>query len=57
MHQELVPDQFLQESLLKIKYFERGLSKILKKLTWFFTLHALSFYGQDYEKQKGLGTS
>ena len=33
------------------------LSKTLKKLTWFFSLHPFSFYGQDYEKQKGPVTS
>ena len=29
----------------------------MKKVTWFFPLHAAPFYGQDYEKQKRSGTS
>ena len=41
---------------LKIRYFERGLSKILKKLTLFFLLNQVPFNGHDYEKQKGSGT-
>ena len=46
----------MQEILLKIRYFERWLSKSLKKLTFFF-LNPVPFNGQNYEKQKGLGTS
>ena len=26
----------------------------MKKVTWFFPLHPVPFYGQDYEKQKSL---
>ena len=45
------------EILLKIKYFERGLSKRFKKLTSFFLLNPVPFNGQSYQKQKGSGTS
>ena len=44
----------MQEVLLKIRYFERGLSKTLKKL---FLLNPVPFNGQSYQKQKGPGTS
>ena len=43
----------MQEVLLKIRYFERGLSKTLKKL---FLLNPVPFNGQNYQKQKGPGT-
>ena len=43
--------------LLKIKYFERGLSKSLKKLTLFFLSNPVPFNGQNYQKQKRSGTS
>ena len=46
----------MQEILLKIRYFERGLSKSLK-LILFFLLNPVPFNGQSYQKQKGLGTS
>ena len=29
----------------------------MKKVTWFFPLHPVPFYGQDYEKQKRHGNS
>ena len=29
----------------------------MKKVTWFFPLHPVPFYGQDYENQKSPGTS
>ena len=29
----------------------------MKKVTWFFLLHPVPFYAQDYEKQKEFGTS
>ena len=29
----------------------------MEKVTWFFPLHPVSFYGKDYEKQKRPGTS
>ena len=41
----------MQEILLKIRYFNRGLSKTLKKL-----MNPITFNGQSYQK-KGLGTS
>ena len=47
----------MQEILLKIRYFERGLSKSLKKLTLFLLLKPVPFHGQDLEKEKGPGTS
>ena len=48
----------MQEIILLIRYFERGLNqKAFKKLTLFFLLNPVDFYGQDYEKQKGSGTS
>ena len=46
----------MQEVLLQIKYFERGLSKTLKKLTLFFLLNPVPLNGQKYQKQKGPGT-
>ena len=47
----------MQEILLKIKYFERGLSKSLKKLTLIFLSNPVPFNGQSYQKQKGSRTS
>ena len=47
----------MQETILKIRYFEKGLSKSLKKFTVFFLSNSVPLNGQDYEKQKGLGTS
>ena len=47
----------MQEILLKIRYFERGLSKSLEKVTLFFLLIPVPFNGQDHETQKGPGTS
>ena len=47
----------MQEILFKIRHFERGLSKSLKKLTLFFLLNPVPFNGQSYQKQKGPGTS
>ena len=43
-------------SFLKIRYFER-LSKSLKKLTIFFPWNPGPFNRQDYQKQKGPGSS
>ena len=68
MHQKLLPDPFLilvnnpkqpciQEIYLKIRYFERGLSKSLKKVYFFFLLNPVSSNGQSYQKQNGPGTS
>ena len=47
----------MQETLLIKIYFERGLSKTFRNLTLFFPLLQVPFYGQDYGKQKGPGTS
>ena len=47
----------MQEILLTVRYFERGLSKSLKKLTLFFLSNPVPFNGQNYQKQKGSGTS
>ena len=49
----------MQEILLKIRYFERGLSKSLQKVNFIFSF--LSFFpvlfnGQSYLKQKRPGT-
>ena len=38
-------------------FWKRIIKKPLKSLTWFFPLHPISFCGEDYEKQKGTGTS
>ena len=43
--------------LLKLRYFERRLSKSLKKFTLFFLSNPVPFNGQGYQKQKGSGTS
>ena len=47
----------MQEILLKMGYFERGLSKSFKKLTLFFLLNPVLFNEQNYQKQKEPGTS
>ena len=47
----------MQESLLKVRYFERGLSKSLKKGNFIFLSNSVPFNSQNYQKQKGLGTS
>ena len=46
----------MEEILLKIRYFERGLSKSLKKVNFIFS-NPVPFDGHDYEKQKEPGTS
>ena len=46
----------MQELLLKIGYFEGGLSKSPKKVKLFF-FESVSFNEQDCEKQKGPGNS
>ena len=45
----------MQEIILRIRYFERGLP--LKKSTLFFLSNQVPFNGQSYKKQKGIGTS
>ena len=68
MHQKLVPSPFLilvnnpkqplhARNSFEIRYFERGLSKALKKLTLFFLSNLDPFNGQNYKKQKGPGTT
>ena len=47
----------MQEIILKVRYFERGLSKSLKKATFFFLSNPVPFNRQIYQKQKGPGTS
>ena len=47
----------MQEILLKIRYFERGLPKSFKKLTLSFLSNPVPFNGQNYQKQKEPGTS
>ena len=47
----------MQEILLKIRYFKKGLSKTLKKLTVLFLSNPVPFNRQSYQRQKGFGTS
>ena len=47
----------MQDILLKIGYFESGISKSLKKVIFIFLSNLVSFNGQDYKKQKGNGPS
>ena len=47
----------MQEILLKIRFFERGLSKSLEKSTLFFLPNPVPFSGQSYKKQKGSAAS
>ena len=47
----------MQEILLKVRFFERGLSKTLKKSTISFLLKPFLFNEQSYQKQKGPGNS
>ena len=47
----------MQEILLKIRYFERGSSKSLKKVNFFFLSNPVLFNGQSYQKQKVPGTN
>ena len=43
---------------LKVRYFQRGLSKSLLKVNFIFSFEPSPFFnGQDYEKQKGPRTS
>ena len=70
MHQKLVSDPLLilvnipKQPLhtrnffkSKKKYFERGLSKTLKKVNIFFLPKPVPFNGQSYQRQMGPGTS
>ena len=45
------------EMLLKVRYFERGLSKTPQKSTLFFLPNPVPLNGQSYQKQKWRGTS
>ena len=47
----------MQEILLEIRHFERGLSATFKKVNFFFLSNTVPFKGQSYLKQKGSGTS
>ena len=47
----------MQEIISKSRYFERGLSKSLKKLFLFCLLNPVPFNRHDCEKQKAPGTS
>ena len=47
----------MQKIILKIRYYERGLSKTLTKLTLVFLSNPVPFNRQSFQKQKGLGTS
>ena len=47
----------MQEIILKVRYFERGYQKVLKKVTSFFSSHLVPFNRQNYQKQKRPGTS
>ena len=51
------PSHCMQEIILKARYFERGLSKGLKKVTFFLLSSPVPFNRQNYQKQKGPGTS
>ena len=47
----------MQEIVLKIRYFERGLSKKTLKLYLFFLLNPSPFNRQNDQNQKGPATS
>ena len=47
----------MQEIVFKTGYFERGLSKSLKKGDVIFLLNLVPFNGQSYQKQKDPGSS
>ena len=47
----------MQEIIIKVRYFQRGLSKSLKKVNFIFLLNPVPFNGQIYQKQRGPGTS
>ena len=46
----------MQEILLTVRYFERGLSKSLKKVTLLLLLNPAPFNRQNCNKQKEPGT-
>ena len=43
----------MQEIILKVRYFERGLLKSLKKITFFLLSNPVPFNRYSYQKQKG----
>ena len=43
--------------VFKIRYFEKRLSKSLKKINFIFLSNSVPFNGQDYEKQNESETS
>ena len=47
----------MQEIILKVRYFERGLSKAFKNVTSFIPSNLVPFSRQNYQKQKRPGTS
>ena len=47
----------MQEIILKVRYFERGLLKSLKNGKFIFLSNSVLFNRQNYQKQKGPGTS
>ena len=47
----------MQEIILKVRYFERGLSKSLKKGNFLSSFEPSPFLIQIYQKQIGPGTS
>ena len=44
----------MQEIVLKVRHFERGLSKSLKKGNFIFTFEPSSFNGLIYKNKRGL---
>ena len=47
----------MEEVILKIRHFERGLSKSLRKVNLIFSFEPSPFNGQNHQKQEGPGTS
>ena len=47
----------MHEIILKVRHFERGLSKSLKTGNFIFLLNPVPFNRQNYQKQKEPGTS
>ena len=48
----------MQKIILKVRYFERVSKKVtLKKVTFFFLSNPVPFNTQNYQNQKGPGTS
>ena len=47
----------MQEIILKVKYLKEDYQKALKKVTSFFLSNPVHFNRQNYQKQKGPGTT